>query len=114
MGEFRGFVRGFNWIFGWDFWNVVQRRGVHVNIPEIGSRDGGICFGGILWFYAVLRRECFGRNLDLGFFWFLFEYLRDSLEEGGPLKCVLGEFNCDVRKGGPGNQDKYVKERGFS
>jgi hypothetical protein len=50
----------------------------------------------------------------LGFFWFLFEYLRDSLEEGGPLKCVLGEFNCDVRKGGPGNQDKYVKERGFS
>jgi hypothetical protein len=54
MGEFRGFVRGFNWIFGWDFWNVVQRRGVHVNIPEIGSRVGGICFGGILWFYAVL------------------------------------------------------------
>jgi hypothetical protein len=85
MGEFRGFVRGFNWIFGWDFRNEVQRRGVHVNIPEIGSRDGGICFGGILWFYAVLRRECFGRNLDLGFFWFLFEYLRDSLEEGDHL-----------------------------
>jgi hypothetical protein len=34
-----------------------QRRGVHVKIPEIGSRDGEKCFGGIMGFYAELRRE---------------------------------------------------------
>jgi hypothetical protein len=31
---------------GLDFGGTVQRRGVHVNPPEIGSRDGGKCFGG--------------------------------------------------------------------
>jgi hypothetical protein len=34
-----------------------QRRGVHVSIPKIGSRDGLKCFGGILGFCAELRRE---------------------------------------------------------
>jgi hypothetical protein len=29
------------------FGEGVQRRGVHVNTPEIGSRVGEICFGGI-------------------------------------------------------------------
>jgi hypothetical protein len=28
-------------------WGQVQRRGGRVNIPKIGSRDGGFCFGGI-------------------------------------------------------------------
>jgi hypothetical protein len=36
---------------------VVQRRGVHVNIPEIGSRVGVFMFGGIYEIHAVLRRE---------------------------------------------------------
>jgi hypothetical protein len=33
--------------FGWNFLKAVQRRGVHVNIPKIGSRAGEFCFGGI-------------------------------------------------------------------
>jgi hypothetical protein len=46
----------------------VQRRGTHVNTPEIGSRDGGKCFGGILEFYAELPRE-FGGEFKVGNFW---------------------------------------------
>jgi hypothetical protein len=42
---------------------VVQRRGVHVNIPERGSRVGVFMFGGIYEIYAVLRREIFWGNL---------------------------------------------------
>jgi hypothetical protein len=37
-----------------NFGNSVQRRGVHVNIPETGSRDGEICIGGISEFHADL------------------------------------------------------------
>jgi hypothetical protein len=45
-----------------DFGNFVilgvgQRRGADVKLPEIGSRVGELCFGGIYGFYAVLRRE---------------------------------------------------------
>jgi hypothetical protein len=45
-----------------DFWSIgfleeFQRRGAHVNVPEIGSRVGVYCIGGILGFYAELRRE---------------------------------------------------------
>jgi hypothetical protein len=29
------------------FWRNFWRRGAHVNIPEIGSRGGETCFGGI-------------------------------------------------------------------
>jgi hypothetical protein len=36
---------------------VVQRRGTHVKIPEIGSRVGVFMFGGIYEIHAVLRRE---------------------------------------------------------
>jgi hypothetical protein len=36
------------------FEEEFQRRGVHVNVPEIGSRDGETCFGGIFRFYAEL------------------------------------------------------------
>jgi hypothetical protein len=48
-----------NWIEFWEleFWGKLQRRGVHVNIPEIGSRGGQKCFWGNLGFYAELRRE---------------------------------------------------------
>jgi hypothetical protein len=30
-----------------EVWGQVQRRGVHVNTPEIGSRGGEKCSGGI-------------------------------------------------------------------
>jgi hypothetical protein len=42
-----------------DFGGTVQRRGVHVKTPEIGSRDAQKCFWGNLGFYAELRRELF-------------------------------------------------------
>jgi hypothetical protein len=45
-----------------EFWELefegsVQRRGARVNTPKIGSRDGRNCLGGIMGFYADLRRE---------------------------------------------------------
>jgi hypothetical protein len=68
----------------------VQRRGTHVNIPEIGSRDGGNCFGGILEFYAELRREFGGGNLKLVIFGFLAGALTWGWEEGGTMVCIGG------------------------
>jgi hypothetical protein len=53
---------------GLEFWDLVQRRGVDVNTPKIGSRDGEKCSGGIWGFYAELRRESFGGNLNLAIF----------------------------------------------
>jgi hypothetical protein len=59
-------MAGIRKIFGVGvFGGLVQRRGVDVNVPEIGSRGGIYCFGGIWGFYAVLRREFFGGNLKL-------------------------------------------------
>jgi hypothetical protein len=49
-----GFWPGLDWFFWPNFGKVVQRRGVHVNTPKIGSRDGELCIGGILDFYADL------------------------------------------------------------
>jgi hypothetical protein len=77
------------WIFG--FWGKVRRRGTHVNIPEIGSRDGECCFGGILRFHADLRRECFRGNLVLAFFRDLGGSPRGCTEEGGRF---MGQFVC--------------------
>jgi hypothetical protein len=54
----------------WNFWRVGQRRGAHVRIPEIGSRVGLFCFGGIIGFYAELRREFVWGNLKLDFLGF--------------------------------------------
>jgi hypothetical protein len=54
MGWFAGVERKF-WVG--IFWGVVQRRGGRVNTPKLGSRDGVLCFGGIMGFYAELRRE---------------------------------------------------------
>jgi hypothetical protein len=79
-------LHGF-WEFlrGWNFWGRLQRRGVHVNIPEKGSRDGGKCSGGISGFYAELRRELVWGNLNLAFFGFLGGSPRGAVEEGGPF-----------------------------
>jgi hypothetical protein len=81
----------------------IQRRGGHVNPPEIGSRDGVLCFGGILRFHADLRRECFGGNWDLMFFGLLVGFPREGGEEGGQLcvfVCVGGGFLGVLRCGG--------------
>jgi hypothetical protein len=69
----------------------VQRRGARVSTPKIGSRDGGIVFGGISKIYADLRREYYWGNLKWGFFEVLLVGPRGSVEEGGHL-CVLGNF----------------------
>jgi hypothetical protein len=77
----------------WIFWGKIQRRGTHVNSPKIGSRGEEKCFGGIQRFYAELRRELFGGNLNLLFFGVLVEVPREVTEEGGQLcftLCVLG------------------------
>jgi hypothetical protein len=67
------------------FWRKFQRRGVHVNIPKIGSRGGGNCLGEFLGVYAELRRE-FGRgNLKLEFFGVMFGGPRKGIEEGGQI-----------------------------
>jgi hypothetical protein len=86
-----------NWNFlGIGFFGTqVQRRGVHVNIPKIGSRVGAFCFGENLGFCAELRRELRGGNWNLGTFWGLGGSPRRCTEEGGPFMCqfvYLGEF----------------------
>jgi hypothetical protein len=88
---------------------VVQRRGGRVNIPEIGSRDGEIVFGGILRFCAELRRELFWGNLDLGFLGILLGVPRGVGEEGGPLCAFRGIYLC-VGLGGIGKNCKVAAE----
>jgi hypothetical protein len=66
-----------------------------VSVPKIGSRVGVFCFGGILGFYADLRREYIWRNLFLVVLGVLFRDPRGSIEVGGPLGVhyvCLGEF----------------------
>jgi hypothetical protein len=65
-----------------------------VNPPKIGSRDGEICFGGILTFYADLRRESFRGNLKLDFFEDLLVSPRGPTEEGGPRSAFWGNVLC--------------------
>jgi hypothetical protein len=65
------------------FFEAGQRRGAHVNVPKIGSRDGHLCFGGIQRFYAELRREIKRGNFNLVFFGVLVGSPRVSIEEGG-------------------------------
>jgi hypothetical protein len=50
----KGFWAGMEGGFEPNFGNSVQRRGVHVNIPKIGSRAGENCIGGISEFHADL------------------------------------------------------------
>jgi hypothetical protein len=72
----------------------VQRRGTHVSVPEIGSRDGQLNFGGIWESYADLRREIKGGDFNLGVFCVLGVGPRKCVEEGGPFSviCVFGEL----------------------
>jgi hypothetical protein len=68
-----------------------------VSTLKIGSRGKVFCFGGILGFYAVLRREIKWGNLDLTFFEGLGGVPREFIEEGGTdcvLRVGLGEFIC--------------------
>jgi hypothetical protein len=74
------------------FGEEIQRRGTHVSPLKIGSRAGELCFGGILRFYADLRRELIWGNLDLLFFEVLVVGPRGAVEEEGQLVllCVFG------------------------
>jgi hypothetical protein len=81
------------------FFGVGQRRGARVNIPEIGSRDGVLCFGGILGNHAVLRRDSVWGNFNLEFFEVLGVGPRGSIEEGGRFvfpPCVWGNSNINL------------------
>jgi hypothetical protein len=69
------------------FRRKIQRRGTHVNKPELGSRGEELCFGGIQRFYAELRRECGRGNLKLEFFGVLVEVPRGGWRRGG--SCVF-------------------------
>jgi hypothetical protein len=98
LGDLDGF---WEFLRDWDFWGRLQRRGVHVNIPKIGSRDGEKCSGGIQRFYAELRRELVWGNLNLAFFGFLGGSPRGAVEEGDHL-CFLCAFEgiyCVVDRG---------------
>jgi hypothetical protein len=75
--------RGWTGILGIDFGKAVQRRGAHVFPPEIGSRDGEICFGGILGNHAELRRKSFWGNFIWSFLRVLLVSPRGACEEGG-------------------------------
>jgi hypothetical protein len=78
-----------------EFWKAGQRRGGRVNTPEIGSRDGVLCFGGNLGIYADLRRESVWGNLKLVVFGFLVGDPRSPIEEEGRFVFppgLLGEF----------------------
>jgi hypothetical protein len=50
-----------------------------------------LCFGGIWWIHADLRREFGWGNFDLGFFEDLGGFPRGSIEEGDQW-CALLEF----------------------
>jgi hypothetical protein len=79
------------------FESRVQRRGAHVNIPEIGSRGALFVFGGIMGICAELRREYNWGNLNWGFFEGLFGVPRRCIEEGGTVVFPprdLGEVLC--------------------
>jgi hypothetical protein len=73
---------------GFEVWGKVQRRGVHVNTPKIGSRVGGNCFGGILRFHAELRREFEGGIGNWSVLGFLGGKLTWEGRRGGSL-CVF-------------------------
>jgi hypothetical protein len=82
----------------WIFEEEIQRRGVHVNVPEIGSRAREFCFGGIQRFYAELRRELFRRNLNWGFLKVLLVGSRGVIEEGGHYvftMCFWGNLSVN-------------------
>jgi hypothetical protein len=73
----------------WNFGRWVQRRGARVNTLEIGSRVGVFCSGGILGFYADLRRKYNWGNLFLVVFGILGGGPRSSVRRGDHLACIL-------------------------
>jgi hypothetical protein len=72
----------------------VQRRGVRVNTPKIGSRGAVFCLEEISGFYADLWRELLWGNLVWVFFGVLFGVPRGYTEEGGTMVCFWGNFKC--------------------
>jgi hypothetical protein len=70
------------------FEGQIQRRGTHVSTPEIGSRVGELCFGGISGIYADLRRELFWGEFEIGVFGVLLGVPTWGCEEGGHY-CVF-------------------------
>jgi hypothetical protein len=72
------------------FEGPVQRRGGRVNTPEIGSRDGINCFGGISGFHAELRREFKWGNFNLVVFGFLGGGPRGTVRRGGTMVFIWG------------------------
>jgi hypothetical protein len=73
----------------WNFGGTVQRRGVHVNTPEIGSREGVFCFGGILGSHAELRRELGWEFLGQLIFGVVGRGSMWGCEEGGHFVTLL-------------------------
>jgi hypothetical protein len=76
------------WVFWLEFSKAVQRRGTRENTPEIGSRVGEKCFGGIWGNHAELRRDLFWGNLIWVIFWVLAGDPREAVEEGGQLVYI--------------------------
>jgi hypothetical protein len=83
-----------NWKEFWDFGFLgeLQRRGVHVSTPEIGSRGEEKCSGGTWGFHAELRRESCWGNLIWVFFGVVGGKPRGFIEEGGHLVCFMDVF----------------------
>jgi hypothetical protein len=77
---------------GLGFGAEIQRRGGRVSPLEIGSRADVLFFGGILGFYAELRRECFFWGLRFCVFGGCGREITWINEEGGPIVRGLGEF----------------------
>jgi hypothetical protein len=79
------------------FWGKIQRRGTHVSPLKIGSRGDAFVFGGILSFYADLRRKFIWGKLGLGFLEGLGGSPRGGSEEGGHLVFFGLRFWCQFR-----------------
>jgi hypothetical protein len=85
MAEMEGIERNSDWILVFWIWGNFWRRGTDVNTPKLGSRGAGNCSGGILDFYAELRRKLDWGNLFWGFLMVLIGTPRGTIEEGGQL-----------------------------
>jgi hypothetical protein len=76
---------------GLEFFGKLQRRGAHVSILKIGSRDGIKCFWGNVGIYADLRRE-------LGWGWPVWAGLEGAstwgVEEGGTMGFLEECWRC--------------------
>jgi hypothetical protein len=71
---------------------LIQRRGTHVNSPEIGSRGDAFCIGGIYEIHADLRREFFWGNFIWVIFWVLFVEPRGVVRRGDQQCDFWGNY----------------------